>query len=116
MKLIPKGKRLIHDTPASKFGVYLWKMPNGSYIADEDKNFLSIASEFGDTRRIAELKNAVRSFGIEEGHEQFFPGHRKVSDEEYEEQLARAASGLVPDQYDVGFYIDELRDKKNAGR
>lgn len=84
-------------------------MPNGSYIADQDKNFLSIASEFGDVRRIAELRAAVKSFGIDVGEPQFFPGHRKVSDEQYEEQLARASSGLVPDSEDVGFYADELR-------
>lgn len=87
-------------------------MPNGSYIADEDRNFLSIASEFGDVKRIAELNAAVRSFGIEEGEPQFFPGHRKVSDEEYEEQLARASDGLVPDSNDVGFYADDLRTRK----
>jgi hypothetical protein len=114
MKLTPKGKKIVHDSPGDRFGVYLWKMPNGAYIADEDRNFLSIASEFGDVRRIAELRAAVKSFGIDEGEPQFFPGHRKVSDEEYEEQLARASEGLVPDEYDVGFYADDLRDKANG--
>jgi hypothetical protein len=113
MKLTPTGRRIINDSPGDRFGVYLWQMPNGSYVADQDKNFLSIASEFGDAIRIQKLKDAVRSFGITEGKPMFFPGHRKVSDEEYQEQLARASAGLVPDTEDIGALVDDLRNKRN---
>lgn len=113
MKLRPTGRRIINDSPGDRFGVYLWEMPNGSYVADADHNFLSIASEFGDTVRIGKLKAAVKSFGITEGRPVFFPGHRKVSDEEYQEQLARASAGLVPDSEDIGALVDDLRTKKN---
>ena len=44
----------------------------------------------------------------------FFPGHRKVSDEEYQEQQARASAGLVPDTEDIGALVDDLRTKNNG--
>jgi hypothetical protein len=114
MKLTPKGKRLVHDSPSDRFGVYMWKMPNGSYIADEDRNFLNIPAEYGDTKRIEKLRAAVRSFGITEGEPVFYAGHRRVSDEEYELQRERARMGLVPDTEDVGSLIDDMRHR-NAG-
>jgi len=109
MKLTPTGKRFVHDGPADRFGVYMWEMPNGAYLSDADRNFLSINSEFGDLKRITELKNAVRSFGITEGQPKFFPGHRKVTEEEYQEQLWRAGEGLVPDPDDVNALADDLK-------
>jgi hypothetical protein len=114
MKLTPKGKRLVHDSPSDRFGVYMWRMPNGSYIADGEGNFLSIAAQVGDPIRIQKLRNAVQSYGITEGQPVFFAGHRKISDEEYEIQRERARLGLVPDTEDVGSLIDDLRVKKNA--
>lgn len=114
MKLTPTGKRFVHDSPSDRFGVYMWKMPNGSFIADDERNFLNIASEFGDSQRIQILKDTVKSFGITEGEPVFFAGHRQVSEEEYESQRERARIGLVPDTEDVGFLIDDLRTKKNG--
>jgi hypothetical protein len=114
MKLKQTGKRIINDSPSDRFGVYMWRMPNGSYIADEDHNFLSISAEYGDPVRISKLKAAVKSFGITEGHEVFFPGHRKINDEQYEEQLARAKAGLVPDPDDVGALIDDMKLRGQA--
>jgi hypothetical protein len=114
MKLTPTGKRFVHDSPGDRFGVYMWRMPNGSYIADGEGNFLSIASEVGDVIRIHRLKETVKSFGITEGHEVVFAGHRKISDEEYEIQRERARLGLVPDTEDVGALIDDIRNKKNG--
>lgn len=111
MKLTPKGKRIVHDSPSDRFGVYMWRMPNGAYIADKDKNFLSIASEVGDPKRIRKLRDTVHSFGINEGGPVFFAGHRKIDDEEYEHQRERARLGLVPDTEDVGSLIDDLRNK-----
>jgi len=114
MKLKQTGKRFVHDSPSDRFGVYLWRMPNGSYIADGEGNFLSIAAEVGDVIRIHRLKETVKSFGITEGEPVFFAGHRKISDEEYEIQRERARLGLVPDTEDVGSLVDDLRNKKNG--
>lgn len=89
----------------------MWRMPNGAYITDSDRNFLSIASEVGDAKRIKTLRDTVKSFGIDEGSPVFFAGHRKISDEEYESQLTRAKLGLVPDTEDVSALIDDLKRK-----
>lgn len=115
MKLTPKGKKIVHDSPSDRFGVYMWRMPNGAYVADGEGNFLNIPAEVGDPIRVQKLRNAVRSFGITEGQPVFFAGHRRVSDEEYELQRERARLGLVPDTEDVGSLIDDLRYKKYAG-
>lgn len=90
------------------YGVYVWKMPDGRWIGDEDGNFLSIASMNGDIRRIAELTRAVRSYGIEEGGPEFLAGRRKISDEEYRSQLERHNEGLTPDELDVPALVEEL--------
>lgn len=112
MKLTPTGKQIIHDSPADRFGVYVWEMPNGSYIMDQERNFLNIPSEYGDRKRIAKLREAAKSFGITEGRPIFFPGHRQVNDEEYEIQRERMRLGLVPDTEDVGSLIEDLRTRK----
>jgi len=114
MKLTPKGKRIVHDSPSDRFGLYMWKMPNGAYVADEDRNFLNIPSEYGDRRRIAILRDTVRSFGITDGQPVFYAGHRQIDDEEYELQRERARLGLVPDTEDVGSLIDDLRNRDNG--
>lgn len=109
MKLRQTGKRIINDSPSDRFGVYMWRMPNGAFVADADRNFLNIPAEYGDQTRIDKLKAAARSFGITEGDAVFFPGHRQVTDEEYEEQLARAKAGLVPDPDDIGAILDDMK-------
>jgi len=92
-----------------KYGLYLWEMPDGRYVADEYGNFLNVPSVYGDPKKINNLRAAVKSFGIEEGDPVFFPGHRRVTDDEYDEQRRRLYDGLVPDENDVGVAIDDYR-------
>ena len=98
--------RIIKETD---YGVYLWQMPDGALVCDEEKNFLSISSKKGDPRRIDELTAAARTLGLDTGHPIFFPGHRKINDEEYQRQKARMEDGLIPDEYDAGAWADEIR-------
>lgn len=91
------------------YGVYVWEMPDGRWVADEDENWLCIASMRGDLRRMQELAAAARSFGIEEGHPEFLAGHRLVSDEEYETQKQRMAWGLIPDDHDIPALAEDLK-------
>lgn len=104
----PNMKR-VNET---RYGVYVWQMPNGAVVADEERNFLSISSEFGDPRRIAELRAAVRACGIEVGQPLFMPGHRKIDDEEYERQSQRLAEGLIPDEYDAAAWREEFKNRE----
>ena len=93
----------------SPFGVYVWQMPDGKIVGDDEGRFLSINSVKGDITKMTALTNAVKEFGIEVGKPLFLAGNRKVSDEEYEEQKSRMEDGLVPDQLDVPSLIEDMK-------
>jgi len=105
MKLNTKRKQIVEEVP---YGVYVWEMPDGRWIGDDEGNFLNITSMKGDRKRIQQLKDAVASYGITEGKPLFLSGHRQVSDEEYEYQKQRMAFGLIPDELDVPAFREEL--------
>jgi hypothetical protein len=92
----------------TRLGVYVWEMPDGRWIGDEDNNFLSIASMIGNRERIAALANAVRHHGINEGQPKFIEGSRQIDDEEFEYQKQRLRWGLTPDPLDIGVHKDEM--------
>lgn len=94
------------------YGVYLWKMPDGSFVADDEQHFLMIRAIKGDPVRIQKMKDAVRSFGITEGSAYFMSGHRPVTDEEYEEQKQRLDWGLVPDPQDIPAHLEAKRHER----
>jgi hypothetical protein len=98
------------------YGLYLWEMPDGSIIADDDKNFLNIPAHRGDMSKIKIIKETVQSFGIHEGKPLFISGHRRVTDEEYEYQKQRLNWGLIPDELDYGVARDELLAKNKGAR
>lgn len=110
MKLTTTGKKEIVEVP---WGVYLWQMPDGSFVADDDGHFLMVASTLGNEQRKEAMRNAVRDFGINEGKPYFMAGHRPVTDEEYEEQRQRMLFGLTPDPLDVASIVE---DRKNVKR
>lgn len=101
---MPKVK-IVEETD---YGLYLWEMPDGSIVADDEKNFLNIPGRRGDMEKIKILTETVRSFGIHEGKAVFLSGHRRVTEEEYEYQKQRLEWGLVPDEMDYGAARDEL--------
>ena len=92
----------------TRLGVYVWEMPDGRWIGDEDNHFLSIASMIGNRERIAALANAVRHHGINEGQPKFIEGSRQIDDEEFEYQKQRLRWGLTPDPLDIGVHKDEM--------
>lgn len=107
MKLTTTGKRQIEEVP---YGVYVWVMPNGQLVGDDEGHFLMIRSTRGDKSRINALTDAVRSYGVTEGMPQYMPGHRPVTDEEYEEQRQRLKWGLTPDPLDIAAINEEKRN------
>lgn len=110
MKMKNVGKQVIDEV---EYGVYVWKMPDGRYVGDDQGNFLSINSMRGDLQKMAALRSAVSEFAITEGEPHFLSGHRKVDDEEYERQKERMESGLIPDELDAPAYADELRGRRD---
>lgn len=103
-----KNTSVVEET---NIGIYVWEMSDGSWVADEDGNFMLIRGRRGDVMLIGKITDAARSYGITEGRPVFLAGHRPVSEEEYQEQRARLHMGLVPDTKD---YHSQLDDLKNA--
>lgn len=95
------------------YGVYVWCMPDGKWVGDDDGNFLNIPAMRGDKVRMRSLADAVRSYGVEGGWPFFLAGNRRVTDEEFEEQLQRQKFGLTPDPMDVPAIME---DRRNAGK
>lgn len=93
-------------------GIYVWEMPDGRWIGDDEGNYLSVTSKKGNKSRMDALADAVRSYGIYEGKPLFLSGRRKIDDEEYEYQQQRLKWGLTPDPLDIGTYKDSLRGGK----
>ena len=102
----PKYKVLEEETT---LGIYVWEMPDGRWIGDDDGNFLSITSKKGNQSKIDALAREVSSFGIYEGRPKFLSGRRKIDDEEFQHQKQRLDWGLIPDPYDIGNYKDEMK-------
>lgn len=99
----------------TSFGLYVWQMPDGRWVGDSDGNFLNVASEQYDMKKMKILRDAVRHYGVEEGQAVFLPGRRRVTDEELEIQQQRLLDGLTPDEYDAPALLDELREQKQNG-
>ena len=99
----------------STLGIYVWEMPDGRWIGDDDGNFLSVTSKKGNKSKIDALAREVGSFGIYEGRPKFLSARRKIDDEEFEYQKQRLNFGLIPDPMDIGNYKDEMKKLKNGG-
>lgn len=114
MKLTTTGKREIVEVP---WGVYLWQMPDGSFVADDEKRFLMLRGTANDKRKEEIMREYVkREFGIEEGRPYFMHGNRPVTDEEYEEQRQRLLMGLTPDPLDVAAIREDRINAHKRGR
>ena len=110
------GKTKITEVQETDYGLYLWEMPDGALVADDEKNFLNIPAKQGDQEKIKLLRDAVKSFGINEGRPVFLAGNRRVTDEEYEDQKQRQEWGLIPDELDYGAARDELMSNNKGLR
>ncbi len=105
----------IKEIQETKYGVYVWEMPDGKIVADDDLNWLNIPSVQGDLNKVGKLTDAVRYYGIVEGRAVFLPGRRRVTDKEFEEQKMRVKLGLTPDPFDAAALRDEIKYKKAHG-
>jgi len=109
MSMELKRKNVKVGPEETTLGIYVWEMPDGRWIGDDEGNFLSITSIKGNRSRIDALAKEVRSYGIYEGQPKFLSGRRKIDDEEFEYQKQRLEWGLVPDPLDIGVYKDEMK-------
>jgi len=107
MDITKKSTRMLQEE--STLGIYVWEMPDGRWIGDDDGNFLSVTSKKGNRSLIDALAREVRSYGIYEGGPKFLSARRKISDEDFDHQKQRLEWGLVPDPLDIGNYKDEMK-------
>jgi hypothetical protein len=101
------NKQRMKVVDEAAYGVYVWEMPDGKLVGDDEGNWLSIAAMKGDLKRINELTQAARHYGIMLGKPLFLAGNRKITDEEYEYQKQRQAFGLIPDENDIPALVSE---------
>lgn len=106
-----KSKRTFVDEGLA-YGLYVWQMEDGKVLGDSDGNVLNVPSLRGDLDRQLKLRAAVRSLGIEGGEPLFLPGQRRVTDDEYADQMDRMINGQVPDPMDIGALKDEIRGRR----
>lgn len=98
----------------SNFGIYVWRLPDGSIFTDEDRNVLNIPSERGDITKMAEIRNAASHYGQPDGEAVFIPGVGRVSEEEYQQDVERMNSGLLT-YGDTGAWRDASRARRDIG-
>ncbi len=94
-------------------GVFVWEMPDGRWVGDDQGNYLSIQGFKGDKTRVSVLTEVVKGYGIHTGRARFLAGQRKINDEEYQEQVQRLNWGLTPDPLDIGEYKESLKNLRN---
>jgi hypothetical protein len=85
-----------------EWGLYFWQLPDGHLLNDGNGNMLNIPSVKGDIGQMAKLRAAAASYGYPDGQPWFYAGANRATDEEYEEQVDRLKSGLIPSMNDLG--------------
>lgn len=112
---IGKTKVSIVEEPFSNYGIYVWQLRSGKVLTDDSGNALSIDSMKDDESRIALLRNEARWLGFPDGQPLFYANVRKVSDEEYSEQLDRMQQGYIPSETDLGALIAAKKTQLEFG-
>lgn len=97
------------------WGLYVWRMPDGSFLSDGQGNFMNIGAMRNDITAMAKLRQAAKHFGIEVGEPVFLAGTNRVSDEEYSVQRDRFAQGLIPSETDLGAWMDAEKGARKHG-
>lgn len=101
-----KPRRTI-DEPDMKWGIVMWQLPNGKYIENSDGEYLT-AGPCLIGNRVAErnIRAAARSLGVKEGQPFWLPGFRKVTHDEWADQMERLLDGKIPDLVDLARAAD----------
>lgn len=85
-----------------EWGLYFWRLPDGHLFKDEEGRMLNIPSIKGDLGQMAKLRQAAAHYGQPDGEPWFYAGVNRTTDEQYEEQIERLNSGLIPSLNDLG--------------
>lgn len=97
------------------YGIYVWRLPNGDTVSDGNGNIMNIPARQHDLEAMAKITKAAAYYGFPEGRPEFQPGVRRVTDEEYSEQLNRLKEGYIPSETDIGAWIDAAKGIEKHG-
>lgn len=110
MILNSKGKQIVDE---SILGVYVWECEDGEFLGDNEGRLLSVNTVRGDRTKIEAIAKVAAHYGYPQGRAVFWSGNRKVSDDEFDEQIDRHKSGLVADPMDLRAIEDEIQASRN---
>lgn len=77
-------------------GTYVWKLPSGNLLANEDGEILNCPAVRGDIGQQIAIAKAARSFGYPEGEAVFEEVHRCTESEYWEQVDQFVNSGVSP--------------------
>lgn len=95
-----KPKKVM-ESPDYKLGICVWRLPSGGYIQDKNQNYLNCFGRIGDPLIENNMRNAALSLGVENGAPMWLPGFRRVTESEWEDQMATLLEGGTPDPVDL---------------
>jgi hypothetical protein len=96
--MVPKR---VMEAPDVGFGVCLWRKDDGTYIQNSNGEYLCVQSRINDPLAERNMRRAARDMGIEEGKPMWMPGFRRVSNMEWEDEMADLLDGKIPDPVDA---------------
>lgn len=96
-------------------GIYVWKLPDGSVVKDSNGNTMNIPARKGDIEAMSKITKAAAYYGFPDGKPEFMAGVRRITDEEYSEQLNRMKEGYIPSETDIGAWMDAAKGLKRHG-
>lgn len=94
---------------AREDGIYVWELPDGSVVSDGNGSLMNIPARKHDLEAISKITKAAAHYGFPEGKAKFMPGVRRVTDEEYSEQINRMKEGYIPSETDLGAWFDAAK-------
>lgn len=84
----------------SDVGSYVWRLPSGNILANEDGEILNCPSVRGDIGQQIAIAKAARHFGYTEGEAVFEEVHR-CTESEYWEQMDQFVNQGVSPQLNI---------------
>lgn len=96
--LVPKQ---VTEHVDADFGICVWELEKGVYVQNKDGDYFCAQGKVGDLRVEKRMVEAVASLDIKKGRPVWFPGFRKITQSEWEDQMERLLDGKVPDIVDV---------------
>jgi hypothetical protein len=83
--------QIVHST--LPWGVYVWQCADGRVLANNNGDVLSMNGFKGDLEAVRKMRDAATALGHGDGKAAFLPGSRKISQSEYEDQMAAYLDG-----------------------